>query len=53
MQDFLNLASEFGVNIDFFWQIPNTADGTFDPEDPGSVFGSVHTDKSPKEGDLS
>ncbi|MBY9078103.1 hypothetical protein KIH86_06285 [Paenibacillus sp. HN-1] len=50
MQDFLNLAAEFGVNIDFFWQIPNTADGMFDPEDPGSVFGSVNKDRSPKEG---
>lgn len=41
MQDLLALASEKGVHIDFFWQIPNTEDGTFDPNDARSVFGST------------
>lgn len=41
MRDFLELAAESGVEIDFFWQIPNTADGAFDPGHPGSVFGPL------------
>ncbi|NUU62215.1 CD3072 family TudS-related putative desulfidase [Paenibacillus agri] len=45
MRDFLELAAEGGVEIDFFWQIPNTADGTFNPDDAKSVFGPVNQDK--------
>lgn len=41
MRDFLELAAENGVTIDFFWQIPNTADGIFDPDNDNSVFGPV------------
>lgn len=41
MNDFLALADELGVRIDFFWQIPNTAEGRFDPSDEESVFGPV------------
>ncbi|MEC0242191.1 hypothetical protein P4H66_20510 [Paenibacillus dokdonensis] len=39
MIDFLRLAKEQGVHIDFFWQIPNTEEGVFDPRDKKSVFG--------------
>ncbi|AET61237.1 hypothetical protein HPL003_22565 [Paenibacillus terrae HPL-003] len=46
MRDFLELAAEHDVNIDFFWQIPNTADGTFNPGHPGSVFGPVGPGKN-------
>ncbi|QMV44186.1 CD3072 family TudS-related putative desulfidase [Cohnella cholangitidis] len=41
MRDFLSFAEQSGVKIDYFWQIPNTAEGTFDPADPKSVFGAV------------
>ncbi|MNE54153.1 hypothetical protein D3C76_140830 [compost metagenome] len=41
MQDFLQIAAEHEVNIDFFWQIPNTKSGRFNPDDPKSVFGPV------------
>lgn len=43
MQDFLALAAEKDVHIDFFWQIPNTEDGLFDPADAKSVYGPVAT----------
>jgi hypothetical protein len=29
------------VNIDFFWQIPRTPEGHFDPNDEKSVFGKI------------
>jgi predicted secreted protein len=46
MRDFLSLAEEFGVRINYFWQIPNTEEGLFDPNDSRSVFGEIaHTDK--------
>lgn len=51
MRDFLELAAEVGVNIDFFWQIPNTADGTFNPEDSGSIYGPVHRGGCLEKGD--
>ncbi|XID94065.1 CD3072 family TudS-related putative desulfidase [Paenibacillaceae bacterium WGS1546] len=41
MRDFLDLAQELGVRIDYFWQIPNTSEGLFDPDDSRSVYGSV------------
>ena len=41
MRDFLALAEQFGVRIHYFWQIPNTAEGMFGPNDPKSVFGEV------------
>jgi predicted secreted protein len=41
MRDFLEIAEEFGVEIDFFWQIPGTEEGLFDPNDAGSIFGPV------------
>jgi predicted secreted protein len=41
MRDFLSFAVQSGVKIDYFWQIPNTAEGLFDPTDPKSVFGAV------------
>ncbi|MEK8131026.1 CD3072 family TudS-related putative desulfidase [Paenibacillus filicis] len=43
IQDFLALSAEEGVRVDFFWQIPNTDEGHFDPSDEKSVFGPVHT----------
>lgn len=41
MRDFLDLAAELGVEIDFFWQIPNTEEGAFDPRDEQSIYGPV------------
>lgn len=41
MGDFLALAAEYGVRIEFFWQIPMTEDGIFRADDPGSIFGPV------------
>ncbi|WP_202128813.1 CD3072 family TudS-related putative desulfidase [Paenibacillus dendrobii] len=41
MNDFLMLAKEQGVHIDFFWQIPDTEEGRFDPRDKNSVHGPV------------
>ncbi len=41
MKDLFALAEENGVRLDFFWQIPNTAEGLFDPRDERSVFGST------------
>ncbi|RUT39646.1 hypothetical protein EJP82_25730 [Paenibacillus anaericanus] len=41
MQDFIQIATEYEVNIDFFWQIPNTPSGKFDPNHPKGIFGPV------------
>lgn len=41
MQVLLELAGEYGVHLDYFWQIPGSEDGHFDPADPASVFGPV------------
>lgn len=41
MKNFFELAKEFGININFFWQIPNTSEGIFDPNQANSVFGPV------------
>jgi predicted secreted protein len=41
MEEFLALAEREGVNLHFFWQIPATDEGRFDPGDPGSVYGEV------------
>lgn len=53
IRDFLELAAEGGVEIDFFWQIPNTESGIFDPDDASSVFGriGVSTARTQKGGD--
>lgn len=45
MRDFLSFAEQSGVKIDYFWQIPNTAEGLFDPADPKSVFGAIPQDR--------
>ncbi|MGN7359065.1 CD3072 family TudS-related putative desulfidase [Paenibacillus sp. SAF-054] len=41
MKDFLQLAAEHGVHIDFFWQIPHPEEGVFDPRDKQSIYGPV------------
>ncbi|BBH22338.1 hypothetical protein Back11_36830 [Paenibacillus baekrokdamisoli] len=41
MRDFHEISDEFGLNVNFFWQIPNTAEGLFDPLDSKSIFGEV------------
>lgn len=41
MRVFLALLEEEGIAIDFFWQIPKTEDGVFNPDDPDSVYGEV------------
>ncbi|MDX5627019.1 MULTISPECIES: CD3072 family TudS-related putative desulfidase [unclassified Brenneria] len=41
MQEFQTLISEAGIRLDFFWQIPKTADGVFNPAIADSVYGPV------------
>ncbi|MEK3719327.1 CD3072 family TudS-related putative desulfidase [Paenibacillus sp. FSL H8-0034] len=47
MQDLLDMAKEADVHIDFFWQIPNTVEGHFDPTDDKSIFGPIAADRKP------
>lgn len=39
MSDLKELANQYAVAIDFFWQIPKTPEGNFDPQDKKSIFG--------------
>ncbi|MCL2892146.1 CD3072 family TudS-related putative desulfidase [Brenneria tiliae] len=41
MRVFLALLADAGVRVDFFWQIPQTEDGVFDPSAAESVYGPV------------
>ncbi|MED5018734.1 hypothetical protein P9847_15605 [Paenibacillus chibensis] len=41
MRDFLELAKEHDVYIDFFWQIPDHKEEIFDASDKQSVYGPV------------
>lgn len=42
MEEFQAFAREAGVAVDYFWQIPDTAEGTFDASDPRSVYGAIN-----------
>jgi predicted secreted protein len=41
MEEFQTMVRERGVAVDFWWQIPATAEGYFDPHDPASEFGKL------------
>jgi predicted secreted protein len=41
MEEFHALVTDNDINIDFFWQIPRTQEGHFDPEDEKSIFGKI------------
>jgi predicted secreted protein len=41
MEEFQALVKAEGVAVDFWWQIPATAEGKFDVTDPASVYGKV------------
>ncbi|TGA96134.1 hypothetical protein E4665_16650 [Sporolactobacillus shoreae] len=40
MNDLRELADKQGVVINFFWQIPNTPEGEFNPQNKRSIFGA-------------
>ncbi|MEC5320603.1 hypothetical protein VSX61_16930 [Brenneria populi subsp. brevivirga] len=41
MQEFQAMIIAAGINLDFFWQIPQTADGVFNPDMADSVYGAL------------
>lgn len=43
-EEFHAMCRNAGVKVDYFWQIPSTDTGHFDPENPDSNFGKVTVD---------
>ncbi|SHF39331.1 Predicted secreted protein [Seinonella peptonophila] len=41
MDEFRSLVIEHQIELNHFWQIPNSEDGYFDPNDEKSIYGSI------------